>query len=47
MLVGNSRALWEPFLDACATEDLLSSDNPLDLYLQRALCNGLESSAPG
>lgn len=47
VLVGNSRALWEPFLDACATEDLLSSDNPLDLYLQRALCDGLESSAPG
>ncbi|KAI7840304.1 hypothetical protein COHA_006086 [Chlorella ohadii] len=47
VLVGNSRALWEPFLDACATEDLLDSDNPLDLYLQRAVCGSLESAAPG
>lgn len=47
VLVGNSRALWEPFLDACATDDLLESENPLDVYLQRAVCGSLESCVPG
>lgn len=47
VLVGNSRALWEPFLDACATDDLLESENPLDVYLQRAVCGSLESCVAG
>lgn len=47
MLVGNSRAVWEPFISACAEEDLLQHDNPLDVYLERAVCSSLAACAPG
>lgn len=37
-VVGNSRALWEPFLDALVDDEaLLSSQDPLDAYVARAV----------
>lgn len=47
VLVANSRALWEPFLEACASQDLLQLDNPLEAYLEQAVCDALADAAPG
>lgn len=38
MLVGNTRKLWELFLEACKCDSaLLNCDNPLDSYVERAI----------
>lgn len=47
ILIANSRALWEPFVEACAVEGLLAQDNPLDAYLERRLSAALALCAPG
>lgn len=47
VLVANSRALWEPFVEACANDDLLQHDNPLETYLQQHVCSALAAHAPG
>lgn len=47
LLIGNSRTLWEPFVEACAAEGLLELDNPLDRYLDTRLCGALEACAAG
>lgn len=47
LLVGNSRAVWDHFLDACVSQDLLRLDNPLEAYLETAVCGALAACAPG
>lgn len=47
VLVGNSRALWEPFLEAVAADSLLQHDNPLEVYMERCLTRSLAACAPG
>ena len=47
VLVANSRAIWEPFLSACATENLLQQENPLECYLQQHLSSSLATCAQG
>ncbi|MBH22964.1 MAG: hypothetical protein CMH57_00625 [Myxococcales bacterium] len=42
LLVGNSRALWEPLLDALARDPALRRDpNPVDRYVREALLEAL------
>ena len=47
VLVANSRAVWEPFVEACAARGLLQHDNPLEAYLEEAVCGALAAAAPG
>ena len=47
VLVGNSRALWEPFLQAVAADNLLQYDNPLEVYLDRQVSASLAVCASG
>lgn len=37
LLVGNTRALWEPFSHALARPELADEDDPLDRYTERVL----------
>eukprot|EP00884_Botryococcus_braunii_P008437 jgi/Botrbrau1/17595/Bobra.0166s0035.1 len=44
VLVGNTRKLWEPFLETCNTDsDLLNSDHPLDTYVERAVSDVMKT----
>lgn len=47
VLIANSRAVWEPFVEACAARGLLQLDNPLEAYLEEAVCGALAAAAPG
>lgn len=47
LLVGNSRALWQPFLAACRGDaSLLHHPHPLETYIERSLLNVLSSHMP-
>ncbi|PSC71268.1 hypothetical protein C2E20_5393 [Micractinium conductrix] len=46
VLVGNTRSLWEPFLEACASEGLLAGDNPLEAYLDGRVGAALAACVP-
>ena len=38
ILIGNSAAIWEPFLTACATDSsILYDPNPLETYIERKI----------
>lgn len=45
--MANSRAIWEPFVQALGARGLLQSDNPLEAYLEQAVCGTLAAAAPG
>lgn len=48
LLVGNSRSLWDHFLDACKRDEgLLASGNPLDRYVETSLVAALAATCPG
>lgn len=48
MLIGNSKNIWLPFLEACKCDpDLLAQTNPLDTYVERTVAAALQVSAQG
>ena len=48
VLVGNSRSLWDHFLEACERDEgLLASGNPLDRYVETSLVAALAAACPG
>jgi len=47
VLVANSRAVWEPFVEACAAAGLLQHDHPLETFLEQRVCSALTACVPG
>jgi hypothetical protein len=46
ILLGNSKLVWEPFLEACSRDDsLLALENPFDHYVATAVEGSLEECA--
>lgn len=42
-LVGNTKAVWKPFVRSCSSDPgLLSHDHPLDEYVERSVYNGVQ-----
>ena len=48
LLIGNSKNIWTPFLEACKHDpDLLASPNPLNVYVERTVAAVVQVSAQG
>lgn len=47
ILIGNSRALWQPFLSACSRHaDVLEHHDPLETYVERSVLEALNTTLP-
>lgn len=48
LIIGNSKNIWLPFLEACKYDpDLLAKPNPLDVYVERTVAAAVQVSAQG
>jgi hypothetical protein len=48
LLVGNSKAVWAPFIAACVSHDeLLQEPNPFDSYVERSVEAVCSDALPG
>jgi len=47
-LIGNSKAMWAPFIAACTSHnELLQEANPLDSYVERSVEAVCSDALPG
>ena len=48
LLVGNSKAIWAPFIAACVSHnELLQDPNPFDTYIERSVEAVCSDALPG
>ena len=48
MLIGNTKHIWRPFLEACSWDpSLLEAENPLETYVERTVTAIVDSALQG